>query len=766
MTEKNAKGRAPYDTTSTQQTALFWACMLVIAIVPLVFSTSVYRIYVLPKFAVLLAGSALILFLLGLTGVRSTSWESLLTSKHVVLALLFFGAAALSTLFGAVPLASLFGSFQSEMGLITRLGFLICFIGLIVAVGCSAIRFSITAWVIAATGLFAAVYAFLQFFGWDPFLSLSAYTMRSPGGTVVRVIGPLGHSNYLGNFLLYTTPMTASLALAWNGRARRIAIVAVTFSVAAVAFSGTRGAWFGLLAGSATIGLLELRGLRGKGVTESKHRMIRAALAGAGVLILVLFIVSSPASRDVATRARSFVEDRFTGSGRILLWRDALKMVPRVALIGSGPEAFSREFLAYKSEDLARSAPQINNENPHNSFLDAAISIGLPGAILYAALVCSAFSLLVRARRSTVNQRIALICSGLLASLVAVTIHNLFIYDQIPTGLYFFVFNALALVAWNVATTAHQDVSSEGRAPEQPVKRLRWMSLAIASLGAMMMVAATWFAVSTIGADIAMKRAMLSARAGDFEGLVANGERASRSLDPTGAYNFQFARALAIYADSIPGNAELASPQNNSSKKADSKRTQAIGAAVDQAQMSLPHTLTPDASYVLLAYLALAQGDSGKLHEYAAKAIDWDPNYFNARWLMAEAFLAEGDRDGAAVQARLALRLRPASSEARSVLARARGESPLISPRIQGLVERARSLTERRNFDKAEDLLQRAIRDAQGPCPECHRQLALTYEEAGRNKDAIIEWEKVALAAPNQEEIRQARARIEALMNK
>jgi len=263
-----------------------------------------------------------------------------------------------------------------------------------------------------------------------------------------------------------------------------------------------------------------------------------------------------------------------------------------------------------------------------------------------------------------------------------------------------------------------------------------------------------------------MKSAMLSARAGDFEGLVAYGERASRSFEPTGAYNLQFARALALYADSIPANAEQALPQNPRSEKPGIKRTQAIEAAVDQAQRSLQHTLTPDAGYVLLAYLAFAQGDNSKLHAYAAKAIDWDPNYFNARWLMADALLAEGDRDGAAAHAPIALRLCPASSEARSVLSRARGESPLISPRIQGLVERARSLSERRNFDKAEDLLQRAIRDAKGPCPICHRQLALTYEEAGRYKDAIGEWEMVALGSSNQEEIGQARVRIEALRNK
>jgi len=682
-----------------------------------------------------------------------------------VLLLLFVGGAAISTLLGAVPLASFFGSFQSEMGLLTRVCFFVCFVGLIVAVGFSASRFTLAAWVIATTGLLASVYAFLQFFGWDPFLSPTAYIVNAPGGTVMRVIGPLGHSNYLGNFLLYTTPVTASLAIAWHGRPRRIAIVASMFSVAAVVFSGTRGAWLGLLAGAGTVVFLELHGERGKAASQNRRMVIRAAMGIAGVLILAVAISLSPASRNVASRARSFVEDGFTGSGRTLLWRDALKMIPCFPLIGAGPEAFSREFLAFKSFELARSAPQINNENPHNSFLDTAIAFGLPAAILYAALICSAFSLLLRARRHAADRKVALICSGLLASIVAVTVHNLFIYDQIPTGLYFFAFNALAVGALNV-TRAPNLPAPPDLVPERSGGGSRWAALAIATSGTVLLVAATWFAISIVGADISLKRATIAARAGDFEGVVAQGERASRSLDPTGAYNFQFARALALYADSIPRNAEVVAPRNHRSEKASVNRVQAIEAAVDQAQRSLRYTLTPDANYVLLAYLSFAQGDNSKLHDYAGKALEWDPNYFNARWLMAEALLAEGDRDGAAVQARLALRLRPASSEARSVLARARGESTLINPRIQGLVERARSLMERRNFDKAEDLLQRAIRDAQEPCPECHRQLALTYEETGRYSAAMAEWEWVATASPNEEVVRQARVRIEALKNK
>jgi hypothetical protein len=43
-------------------TALFWACASVIVLVQLAFSSAVYRLFVLPKFAAILVGAALILF--------------------------------------------------------------------------------------------------------------------------------------------------------------------------------------------------------------------------------------------------------------------------------------------------------------------------------------------------------------------------------------------------------------------------------------------------------------------------------------------------------------------------------------------------------------------------------------------------------------------------------------------------------------------------------------------------------------------------------
>ena len=375
--------------------------MLVLVLVPLVFSTAVFRIYVLPKLLVLLLGATAVVVLTALASVGRSGSEvvRLLKSKQVLLASLYIAVVAVATMFGVSPLASLMGSSPIAMGLITRFCFFALFIGLIVAIGQNKARLPILLWAMALTGLGASLYACVQFFGRDPFLPASSYTFDSAEGGVLRVPGTLGHSNYLGNFLLYTAPLSAGLALASRGRARRIALAGAALSVAAIAFSGTRGAWLGAIVGALTFSLLETRLVNRSRFQTNGRLMIRATAAVAIILFAVATIALSPASRSILTRARSFVAEGFTGAGRTLLWRDSLRMAPRYAVTGCGPEGFGKAFLTFKSKELARYAPEINNESSHNSYIDAAVSFGLPGATLYIAMIASAFALLLKARR-------------------------------------------------------------------------------------------------------------------------------------------------------------------------------------------------------------------------------------------------------------------------------------------------------------------------------------------------------------------------------
>jgi len=695
-----------------------------------------------------------------------------LASRHVLLVSLYTFVILISTVFGVAPIASFLGSSYAQMGLLTHLSFFIVFVSLIGIAG-SEKRFRGVLWAMTLTGLAVATYAFVQFFGKDPFVPARLYTFESEAGALLRVNSTIGHSNYLGNFLLYVAPLGAALALVSRGSARRAALAASVLSVLAIAFTGTRGAWVGLVvAGLALLLLLRPDRTKNIGARASRKTMLRLGVVALGVLVLLAIVSVSPASRSIVLRARSMITEN-TGAGRTVLWRDSVKMVKDYALAGCGPEGFRKAFLPYKSDELARLAPGINNESSHNSFIDAAVSYGLPGAILYVAIIASSFSLLWRARRRARDRGARIIASALVACLAAVVVHNVFIFDQISTGLYFFAFAALAQIASHNGAASESVKKKQVLACEQGVANPRDGSLSLASApkdrlftvvlfvtGALVFAMAAWYSTVLVLADIEINKALSSGIAGRVEDLVDHCNRATSYPDPAGDYSLLAARCLTGYSDAVASGA-AETPQPGRSDPGDTrKRVNTL--AMIYAEKSIAHSLTPDAGYVLLAYLAFHLGDFDKTFTYSSEAVSIDPRFSNSHWLMAEAYLGKGDRGAAAREARLALDLNPHSGDARSALKRARG-TPKPAGDTEMLIEYARGLAADGLFDKARRVLLRVIRKSNGDCAHCHSALALLYEQAGRNADAIGEWEAYEREAPERALTEKTSMRIERL---
>ena len=743
---------ATAEPAALARAAVFWLAVSLLVSVPLAFSTSVHRIYSLPKFALLVTLSAVILPLVAVVLLDRTRRRGLIQSKeskHVPVVALYFVTVLVSTPFGVAPVASLFGSAYNQMGLVTQLCFFICFLGLIAGVGRDRKRFERALRAMGITGAAVAVYACMQFFGFDPYLPQGFYTTSSVEGPVVRVISTIGHSNSLGNFLLYTAPISAGLAVASKGESRWLMAGATALSAAAIIFSGTRGAWLGLVAGGATFASLMVASRLSRLMKNPRRLILQAAALLIVVLIAVWAMSFNPASRGILARARAVATEGFTGSGRTLLWRDSIRMVPAFALTGCGPEGFRKAFLAYKSRELARHAPQINNESSHDAYLDAAISFGLPGAIAYIAIIVSSLLLLARSRRRAESGKIKALFTGLISALVAVVVHNVFIYDQISTGLYFFATAALAFLSTRVAAG-----EESGEKPDSP-GRSRWVARAIFAAGGLLAIAAAWHSIALVRSDAAMANAFASASLGDFDQLVKEGNRATSVFDPAGDYDLLFARALARCADRLQSDDRLKE-----------ERARVINLGMVHAERSVRHTLTPDASHLILAHLAESANDSARLRANAEEAIRWDPNYAPAHRLLAEYYLAEGDRDRAAREAEHALDINPQARDARALLKRMRKGFKSRSPLVEERIARGRALASRGKVDKARRVLRKAIRQSRGPCPECHRALASVYEADTRYRDAIDEWQRFIEQTPDREAADQARRQVEALKQK
>lgn len=752
---------------------LFWLTLSLLVSIPIAFDTKLHRTYAILKLVLLLVGAAALIPLIALralgTAQQRIRLSRLFKSPHVIIATLYLLVVISSTMVSSDPTASLFGHFYNQMGLVTRFCFFVCFISLIVGIDKNQRRLEAALWAMSFCGFLVSAYAAAQFFGYDPFLPSFLYTSDSAAGPVVRVISTLGHADYLGNFLLYTAPLTAGLAIATRGRARVLASGATTLSVIAIVVSGTRGAWVGLISGFVLFVILSLQDGKDRVRNASRSQMVRAAAVSLlVVMVLFLAIGLSPASRSIVARARLSFTEGFTGSGRTSLWRDSIKMLPAFALTGCGPDNFRKAFLPYKSKALGRVAP-INAESSHNSYLDAAISFGVPGFLLYVAIIVSAFSLLLRARRRTTSARVRIIIIGIISSLGAVSVHNCFIFDQIPTGLYFFAFVALAHAVSEIVDSEAASVNRAGqpkgddRSSERHQPSLKpgsWAAWPILSAGCVLIGVVVWYSVALLRADTAIDRAMVSADAGDLDQVISNGERAANSPEITGEYNFLFARALVLCADHLEMRASAAGTGAGNLIPA---RDQAIESAQAHAEKSLAHTFTPDLNYLFLAYLALVTNDVVKLRAYAAEAVKWDPNHVRTRWVLAEAYLASGDRYRANQEAEIAVDLEPSSSEARDVLARARGDSISIPERIEDIIASATKRAEAGKLGKAQRLLHRAIKLSNGQCADCHRALALVYEGSKQYQNAIAEWQIFISQAPDRAAAERVASRVEAL---
>jgi O-antigen ligase len=760
---------------------IFWLAVGLLVAVPLAFSTLVYTKYSLPKFVVVLVGSSVLIFLLMLDRSRPAG---LARSRLVWTMYFYFLAVGISTLFGVAPLASFFGSNFNFMGLITRLCFLIVFVALITGIAASEKRLRAALWGMAVTGFLVAAYGVLQSFDIEPFVSRNLYTFASLEGPLVRVSSTLGHSNYLGNFLLYTTPVSMALALAGQGWPRLLASAAALLSVVAIVFSGTRGAWIGLAAGLVIFATFEVR----RGAVEFVRS--HPAVLAAGVLMalmLALLVLVGPTSRSVRERMKALISEGASSSGRLLLWRDSIRMVPAFPF-GCGPEGFRKAFLAYKSRELSQLSAKANNESPHSAYLDIAISNGLVSLALYVGMIVIALRMLIRARRSDADRNRRLIITGLVSSFAAALVHNIFIFDQIANGLYFFAFIALAQATSNVVTGHKPEPGTENRR-QQPTPPARptvgwkpsWSRRVLVTAAAILVVGSFWYSVRLVRSEIAYRELFDPRKPVDFDRLVVLGRQITSSPLPTGAYDFGFARAVDTFVKKLPAAASVG---KSTGVDVNAIRASATKLAIEHVEASLQHTLTPDLNYSLLASLSLASGDSDRLERAASEAVRWDPNSFQTRSLMTEAYLLRGDRDKAAREAEIALDLYPASRKATALLARAtdedtaeefalakrmaqlRGRGRPATRSIEEVIDAARKLAQANNLRKARQKLLTAVQRSDGPCPDCHRELAIIYERMGRNPEAIAHWKAFIEQAPERAATEQVEERVAALRQK
>ncbi len=574
---------------------------LVAAILPVVIAPGfLFYFDVTPKLLILLIGVSVALVL----------WRGELPlgskANRVFLVLLFAEGVSLvlSTALSTHPALSLNGGNWRRYGLVSQLAVLI--FATLVAADCASCSGRVRTYLkaIVLGGIPVAIYTVMQYFGLDPWLPKESYHV----GQIVRPPSTLGHADYLGTYLVFVVFACGTGLQTCSGPSqptrphrsndlwqRVLGITTAVLACVAIVMSGSRAAVLGVLAGAVVM-------LIGHRPTHRRYKWWTIGAATAIVLGGVFY--SSPAGKPIRNRI-NWVATEPLGGARPLLWRDSLAMSRHHLALGYGPETFIAEFPRQESVALARAFPDFLHESPHNIFLEALVSQGVPGALILAALcVWGAFA----ARRSPM----------LGAALAGGVTAQLFTSFVLPTAVFFFL--TLALLV-----------------EPGPTRRIPVLRLA-ACFGAFILAL---YAVRFFAADWALGSASAALDRGDVQTGLPEYDRAAKWAPAGASADLYFSRRLANYV----------------SKTSDVRlKAQAWRAAYSTALNATRTSEEPsNAWYNLAGFLSTTNSPADverSLHESIAAA----PNWYKPHWILAQLYFGEHRLDEARSEAETALR--------------------------------------------------------------------------------------------------------------
>ncbi len=288
------------------------------------------------------------------------------------------------------------------------------------------------AWFLASLGVSVVVslYAILQ---------VAGVLQIHQGST--RIDATFGNSAYLAIYFLFNVFIALWLAFSSKDESGKsdkqkwlkwslITLAAV--EAVLIFLTETRGAILGLVGALALVALLV-------SLTAGKRFRRFAMGAFAGILILSgIFYLA----RNSSVVQQNHVLHRIAsispadGQTRFTIWHIAFQGVAERPIVGWGQEGFNYVFSKYFDPSLYQQEAWF--DRAHNAFIDWLIAGGVPAFILYLSLFVSAIILLWKRSELARSERIFLT-----AALVGYACHNLFVFDNLYSYIYFFAILAL-----------------------------------------------------------------------------------------------------------------------------------------------------------------------------------------------------------------------------------------------------------------------------------------------------------------------------------
>lgn len=413
---------------------------LIIILSSLFFSSIFFRQFDIGKALVFKSGIAFILICFSVRGLLKNNSHTIKNDKtpltysfpFLIPIAFYILICIVSTVLSISPWMSFLGAYERQIGL---LGILSC-IGLYwFFVSSTYKNYLLILKVLIITASIISIHAIIQFFGFFPF-GQDDFVKHS------RVGSFLGHPNYLGHLLAFSSPLHIYFIFNNTTHNKLIKLFWVTsllLQSTALFMSKTRGAYVAVFISILVFSFLLITFYTHKkkinfvvfcftillllffnssfAVFHLKKTI--PMIIGGGCFFLFLFIYlfyvrkiiqlgilkllsiflilsffsfgsayklySIKTKGDVYTYAARYfsIYDFGHPTPRYNLWSDTIKTIDNVPFFGIGIDTFRQFFMPYKSEELERQEPNANYDNPHSNYLYYLICLGPLGLLVY-----------------------------------------------------------------------------------------------------------------------------------------------------------------------------------------------------------------------------------------------------------------------------------------------------------------------------------------------------------------------------------------------
>ncbi|MGE5174778.1 MAG: O-antigen ligase family protein [Hyphomicrobiales bacterium] len=493
-----------------------------------------------------------------------------------------------------------------------------------------------------------------------------------------RALGPLGQPNRLGGYLIAIIPLALAFVLLAQGKGLRAALLVAALGLTfCLVYTYSRGAWIGLAAGLAALGIALVRWPQ----LRPEPLVLAAALAAIVLPILVSIpsiatrLTAKPSAAHAAGELPFDPERGGSASMRRAIWSGALSAVEARPLFGWGVGAFREAFDRSKDATMKRLEAEGGRtaDQAHGFYLETLTERGAVGLLAFAlfAGVVLAGGFAVFGTGAPTEAR--LLSAGFMASLLALLVHALFEDNLsfLPHGVLF------ATNAGLLAGMAPGPKRAAGRA----ARGFGFLGVAAVAVGLLVSVSSARAGATALRAEREARAGVVVAAASDYaaasrlapwdDRYAIGAAKASTAAAALGDRNARLTRAAADYRAAIAANPSDPVTRHELARLYLSHPDVFGSDGLERAVAALRAGLAQNPYYAEmrndLGVALLRSGDRAGAVEAFRKAADGRRDFVDPLLNLAALSVERGDRAEAARWIDEALRRNPASGRARAM---------------------------------------------------------------------------------------------------